>query len=178
MITNRTKQSIVITVLYFVGSIVVAGLVIQQTAASGAELESQMEVVGKSKIRQERYDDLLKILEQSSGERDQLRRYLLTEGSTVRFLTETESLAKRMGVTLITDSLSVKELPNPDFKTIDLNLRAQGTKEAVSKFLSVLETLPYYSRVNGVTFSALKNESGSDWEATIKLVVGLYAYDR
>ena len=177
MITSRTKQFVAIALLYFVGSVGVAVYVVNRTVVAGNKLEQRMELVGKSQLRQERYDDLLHILDRSADERERLGKYLLTDGTTVRFLTETEALAQKMGLSLVTDSLTVKGMPNPDFKTIEVNLRAKGSKDLVEQFLELIETLPYYSSLNSLIFTSAG--AGSDsWEARITLVVGLHAYDQ
>ncbi len=174
---SKTIQFAILSLIFFLLGVAAIYLVTDMISDSGEELELRMEVVGSNKVIQDRYDNLQVILRESAAERTQLSDYLLTEGKTINFLSEIEGLARQLGVEVVTDSLTVNSLPNPDFQTVDLKLRASGGKASITRFISLLETLPYYSSLNSLSLSS-ERVSGGDWEASVVLMVGMHAYDR
>ena len=174
---SNTTQYALLALVFFVVSLGVAVFSYYYVGKEGTDLETQMETVGKSQLLQERYNDLNVIAEASAAEHEQLKSYLLTEGDTIGFLNTIEMMAKDLQLEFTTDSLEVAPLPNPHFETITLRLRAVGTRGAITRFLNILETLPYYSRIDGLNLEQ-QTDGADEWLANITLVVGLQAYDQ
>lgn len=176
MIISKTTQYAFLSLAFLLVSMAIAGFTFFYVSMEGAKLEEQMEVVGKNRLMQDRYNNLLKILEDTKTEHEQLGGHLLTEGNTINFLSEIESLARDMGLRFTTDSLDVEALPNPQFEAINLKLRADGDRETLVSFLNILESLPYFSRINEL---GLEAAGGEDlWSAKITLMVGMQAHDK
>lgn len=169
---SKSKRIAAISLLFFVCSVSVAFLVLNMIKQDGAQLEEQMELVQTNRLIESKYSELQTILDQSEDERNRLGEYLLTEDKTVRFLSEIESVAKKMGLQLTTDSLTVSPFPNQTFQKIDLRLRAVGPKDDLLLFISALETLPYYSRVEALSLDG--DQRSGEWRASVALMVGLH----
>lgn len=169
---SKSKRIAILAILFFVSGVSVAGLVLYMIKLDGAQLAAQIETVETNRVIESKYSDLQATLDQSTSERDQLNSYMLTEDETVRFLSEIEGIAEKMGLQLITDSLSVTPFPNQSFQKIDLKFRVSGLKNNVLLFLSALESLPYYSRIEALS---LDGSAGSGvWEASVTLMIGLH----
>lgn len=178
MITSHTKQYAVGSLLFLAVSVSIAGLTYYQIYREGTKLTTHMEVIGKSKLMQEQYNELFAVLKKNDAEHTQLSEFLLTEDQTIHFLSEIETLARNANLAFSTDSLEVKPLPTPPFESVDLRLRAEGSRADVITFLNILETLPYFSRINALTLTAKKGAQGDIWVANITLMVALHAYDK
>jgi len=173
---SRTNQYALLSLIFFTGSVAVAGLTFYLIDKEGEELKRQMEVIGKDKLMQEQYYSLQEILNQTKSEHTELANYLLTKDNTINFLNEIETMARDMGLKLTTDSLAVSALPNPQFEAIDLRIRVEGERTTLLAFLSVLENLPYFSRINELNLNAVKGSDGAIWSASVSLMVGLHAH--
>jgi len=174
---SKTIRYAVLSLIFFGASLTVALLTYFYVDTQGKELESQMEIVSKNRQLKERYDSLALMVDASRAEYDELASYLLTENNTINFLSEVETLAGTMGLELTTDALKVDPLPNPKYQGITLQLRVVGGHDDVITFLQILETLPYYSRIEALEF-ARESRSGGNWTAAITLLVGLHLYDK
>lgn len=167
---SRSKRIAFITILFFMCGVSVAVLVLHMIKEDGTQFVIQMETVHTNQVIESRYNDLQTILDQSEFERDKLNDYLLSEDDTVRFLSEIEGIAKSMGLQLTTDSLSVAPFPSQTFQKIDLKFRVSGLKNDVILFISALESLPYYSRIEALSLDRV----GDVWQASVTLMVGLH----
>jgi len=177
MILSKTNQYALFSLLFFVASVGVSGFTYHLIDKEGSKLETQMRIVGENKLLQEQYNSLLIAVDESKFEYEELNSYMLTEDKTINFLSEIETLASDMGLQFSTDSLEVVPLPNPQFKSINLALKATGKRDDMVGFLTILETLPYYSRIDDLTFSEV-SKGGATWTSKISLMVGLHTYDK
>lgn len=171
---SSTKKYTLVSLLFFLGSVGVTVFMLNMITREGMKLEDQMQTIGENNLIAKQYEDLQASLLASEQDRAVLNSYLLTEGQTVHFLSDIETFAKQLSLELITDSLTVNPVPNKDFQKIDLKFRVSGSKEQLLTFVSLLETLPYYSRLEAMT---LKQQSNEGWSATLTLMVGLHTYD-
>ena len=178
MISRRATQYAIGSLLFFFAGVAVAAFSFYQISQEGELLERRMEVIGKNKLMQHRHTELLSMLKKQETEHEELASHLLTKEGTIHFLSEIETLARNSNLTFTTNSLEVKPLPNPAFETIDLKLQAEGERADIVAFLTVLETLPYFSRINDLKLVAAKRATGQVWTATISLTVALHAYDK
>ncbi len=174
---SKTTRYLTLSLLFFAVSLSAALFSFYYVDKEGKELESKMEIVSKHRQLEERYRSLEVMVDESRAEYDELGSYLLTENNTINFLSEVETLAGSMGLTLITDALKADPLPNPKYQGITLQLRITGQYEPVLDFLKILETLPYYSRIDALSLER-EGRTGETWTAAVTLLVGLHAYDQ
>lgn len=171
---SHTTQYAIGSFLFFVFGVAVAGFTYYLINTDGARLADRMQVIGENQLMQERYDELQVILSQSEDEHAELDSHLLTEGKTINFLSEIETLARNMGLQFSTDSLEVETMPNPQFGSIVMRLQAEGERATLIEFLTLLETLPYYSRIQELQFDRVQARSGTLWSARITLMVAMH----
>lgn len=176
MVTRETKKYAVISSLVFVAGVVTAAATYYYVSLKGDELSVQAEVLGKNEQLAQQHEQLLESLEAYEDEHAQLAGYLLTESETINFLNDLETFARGTGLVYSTDALKVEPLPNSQFKAIELQLRAEGAEQRVIDFLTLLETLPYYSRISALSLES-QSRDGGQWLARVTLVVGLREYD-
>lgn len=173
---SETNKYAIGSVVFFLCSVIIAGLTYFYISQEGEKLEQQVQVVGENNLMQERFNDLLQLLKEHEEEHEALNSHLLTEGKTINFLNEIETTARNMGLKYSTDALEVEPLSNPQFQSINLKMRANGEYRKLINFLHMIETLPYFSYINDLRLEAV---SGSDnWSANVTLVVGLTSYDK
>lgn len=172
-VTATTKYA-VISLIFLVACVAVTFFILELINREGQKLAEQMKVIGENEQLEAQHAVLLGIMEETKTDRDSLTGFLLTEGKTIHFLSDIESLARQLGLNFTTDSLTVSALPNPQFEELEIKLSAQGDKDTLMKFLSILETLPYYSHLSELSLS----RGASDvWSARIGLKVGLNKQD-
>ena len=174
MFASGTLRYTIGAALFFAACACLAIGVLYFTRAQGVKLEEQMEVVNTKRILENTYNDLVQTLKATEVEHKELAGYFLTETQTIQFLSEIESIARNLGLSIVTDSLEVQPLPKENFETILLRLRVQGDKETLLGFIKILENVPYFSHVKELE---LQQQAGV-WSANVKLMVGLQAYDK
>lgn len=148
MLTARTRNITIFSILYLIVSAAVLGYVVFQTVHLGVALQEQSVIIAKNNTLKKEHTELLHILKQTASEREQLESFLLTEDTTVHFLTEVEQLALTQRVKLTTDSLVVSEKKDDSgFKTLSVRFSLEGDKTQVRKMLKTLENLPYHGQI-------------------------------
>ncbi len=162
-LTNTNKYAIS-SFVFFVLGVGVAVVVYFVITNQGQKLEEEMKVIGTNKLVEKQLVELSEVLDQTEEDRDVLTGYLLTEGKTIKFLNEVETLARDRGLKFTTDTLEVNELSNPQFDEVELHFSAIGNKNTLIKFLDTIETLPYFSHISSLTFAAKDNSrADSSW---------------
>ncbi len=147
MLTNKTKNVAIFSLIFFLVSGGVLGFTVYKIISLGAELQKQSEIVARNNVLQKKYTELLSVLKQTERERETLTSYLLTEQKTVDFLTEIEQIAKTQGVELSTDSLSVSKPDGKKFDELVITFSIKGSEKRVKNMIQTLETLPYSGHV-------------------------------
>ncbi len=116
---------------------------------------------------------LQRLAQESVDKRAELESYfLLRESDSIAFLTEVETLAPQIGLTLETESL--QQISVDETKWIQFTFAINGERDNVERFVELLEIVPYVSRVQQVQL--MENTDGS-WSGTVVIQVQLLSYD-
>ncbi len=178
MLTKRSKQIGVLAVLSTMTALVVVGGGFYWVLQQGNALSEQAQAVADYANRESTYHTLEQILTDTAIQRIELEKYTLTESDTIDFLTSMESMAQLYGVLLTTDALNVAEGKGKEvFDTLHINMTMTGSEAAVMSVLKILETLPYASRIEGMTVQYGHFKSGetgtADVRASVQLAVSI-----
>ncbi len=168
------RNLIIATVLLFTAAGLFGGAYVL-IGNKEAVLTEQLAAIKINSEREQTHTRLEKIAEESSDDRETLATYFLPHaGESITFLTLVETLAPKNGVTLKTDSLEEGADKKTKEKWVDAIFVFSGTRENVEQFISILENLPYVSRINSVTITA---KTVDDWEAKVTIRVFITNYE-
>lgn len=164
-----------------IGSILIAiavsgfAFMIHQIIGQGTELESQITALKEERAQEESYFRLQRLAEESSEDRMQLRSYFLErESDSIDFLNLIERIGPEAGVILEMNGLESVTDPSDQSKWIEAVFAFSGTREQVERFIQILESVPYVSRVTAIEMNA---RSSTEWRASVTIQVRVLAYD-
>lgn len=116
---------------------------------------------------------LQRLANETEADREKLSNYfLLRESDSITFLSEIESLAPKIGLTLETKELK-QLLDAQKSPWIEASFSVSGSRKNIERFLKILEVFPYVSRVISIEMEAQSSES---WSAAVKIQVRLLNY--
>lgn len=172
--SKTTLQHLIISTLALLAAVSVFGYAIFRINNEGALLRNQIDVLQKEQSHQNSYFKLEKTAEDSKASRDNLETYFLKQSSdSIDFLNQIEALAPTMGVTLKTDSLEEVTDKKTNEKSIDVKFSFSGSQNAVERFISVLEHVPYLSLLTAVSVTS---RTEGDFEAKVAMKVFIISY--
>ena len=130
---------------------------------SAAEEEVNLIWQEESKLREE-VSLLSREFDNTKDEREELEKHFADNSDLVPFLDTIEGLARQAGATAQTTSVDI----TPDGTSLSVGLDAEGTFEAVYKYLTLLENSPYELELYSVHM--YKEAGGSSvWKARFGL---------
>lgn len=136
-------------------------------------LEQQITAVASQNQQEQAMLRLQRIAQNSEVERAELASYfLLRESDSINFLSEIESLAPNMRLSLETTDLQQVNEDNKDW--VQAAFSVSGSRSDVQKFVNTLENIPYVSRLKSVRMSGTRS---ANWQAEIVIQVQLLIYD-
>lgn len=135
-------------------------------------LEEERMAAAVAKAQYEQLASLVRLVDETAPERTELTSRVLTEEGMVDFLSLVETVAKEQGVKLTTDSLTVKDV-SARFEQLDVQVSFEGSYDAVTHVLRLLEVLPYQSSIASVVVTRTEvTEEGADaWNAAVEFSV-------
>lgn len=107
--------------------------------------------------------------ESTVEERAALRSFFVPHDRIVDFLALIEGVGAKQGVTITTAALGVVE-EGPVHDTLELEVRARGSRTGVLHVLETLESLPYASHVRSAHIETA-GEGASLWEGIFTIIV-------
>lgn len=171
--SNSAKRRIIIGVVLIVCSGVLFGLVVMQVNRQGNELTSYIDTLEAEQAQEQSYIKLQRLAEATVEDRETVQQYfLLRESDSIDFLNQIEGLAPTVGVALETEDLVIKE--EKDSAWVEVVFSFSGTRENVDRFIELLESVAYVSRILSVNLQA---RSGIDWEASVTMQIRILEYE-
>lgn len=135
-------------------------------------LKSEQEGVAKA----DAYRDAQLLLQSTEDDRMILNTYVLRgDEDAVALLSLIETTAEGLSVILTTEQLNEAASTNAEFTDLQLTLSLSGQNDRVLSMITMLETLPYQSRVNTVRFDRNRNPTSGvvEADAQVSLVVSM-----
>lgn len=124
----------------------------------------------EAKSRHESLSALMRTLEETQTDRQNLFTRILTEEDVIDLLALIESVGNEQGVELTTNSLTVAPI-NDTFETLVVDLDVKGSYASVVHVLKLMEQLPYQSSVTNVQVVRESEEGGPGWRSTYEVRV-------
>jgi len=153
----RTRLIGIFSLVYLFVAASAVGWVVYEVGANGQELKDRVAAIADKNAKVKTYTEFSKLINETQEERAVLASYVLTEDNTSSFLTEIESLAANVGVTLFTRSLEVDDKKGSSYDDLVIVFDVEGPEVLVKNLLSIFETLPYHSQVSSLTFTVGEN---------------------
>ena len=174
MIKGTTTKTTISSVLFLVG-LVSFGFMAYQIDKNGRNLANQVENLEKSRQQEDSYIKLRKLVEETEEDRKLLDSLFIRENvDDIDFLNSIESIATKRGIVLeIGEDLNFIEDKESKEKWMVGSYSFSGSKEEVSNFIQILETLPYVLRVDSVEMKAM---SSTDWTAKVNMRIKTLDY--
>lgn len=173
--SKSAKRNFIIAVILIALSLGAFALMVYQINAQGAELETQLIALEEERAQEASFLRLQRIAEESIADREQVRSYFLEqESDSIDFLNLIEAIAPEAGVVLATDALGLIVDPSDQSQWIEATFSFSGSREEVERFIRILESVPYVSRVTSIEMNA---RSSTEWRASVIIQVRVLAYD-
>lgn len=171
---KRTKTILILSVLGMFLSIgLLAGSWYYLDALSVRLSEGKQEIANTlAHVDAER--EMVRFVKASAEERAALEQLILPsdDGAVIEFLSYIESLGVREGVTVETRELKELDKENT-FGEISLALQIEGGFLETTRFIALLETLPYRSYIESMKILE-GNTPSSGWQASLELRITTY----
>ena len=167
---TTTTRNLILTILLFV--LVVSGTIWLrlQLDERSQSLVATMTAMESAAERTEHVRRLANNLEQNRDLVAELDSYIIQdERDTITFLSLLDELAVTTGVSLETDSLTVKDGAIPDYDELQVSVTIDGPRAAVETMLDLLETMPYHVFLTSGTFEQ-ESISRGEASANVQLV--------
>lgn len=146
-----------------------------QAQQQGEQLLTQLNTIGEQQAHEESYFRLRRVAEESGAQRAQLSDYFFaSESESIDFLNTVEAMAPEVGVTLETNSLDLIEDTEDSQQWVEIDFSFSGSRSRVQKFLSLLELLPFVSKITTVSLVAVDQ---TIWQAEVTMRVRVLNYD-
>lgn len=172
--SKTTLRNLIVSLVVFVTVVGVVSFAFASVLNSSQTLEQQIATVVEQNQQQATLLRMQRLAENSQTERAELASYfLLQEADYITFLSQVESLAPSLGISLETQQLQQVTRDNKNW--IETTFSVSGTRQNVQNFIQVLEDIPYVSRITSVS---MREGGGSQWVADIIIQVQLLTYDQ
>lgn len=173
--SKGTKKIITIALLLILGSIMVFSFMAYEVIKQGEQLTNQTILLNKENAQADSYVRMHKLSLETTEERSLLKDYFLErEGSSIDFLNYVEALAEKTSVDLVTSKLSVVDSNKSNPRWIETTFSIETNRERIQKFIEILETVPYVSRITNIRMTS---KQGDEWKAIVTMQVMVLDYD-
>ncbi|MEY3783721.1 MAG: hypothetical protein RLZZ230_43 [Candidatus Parcubacteria bacterium] len=166
--STATVRNLIIGLLITIASAAAFSFTVYTVIQKGNKLSALVATLEEQKAQEDSYLYLQHLTENTQTERDELKKYFLVgESDSIDFLTQVESLAPQLDLTIKTSDLKkITDVEKVDW--IEATFSFSGSQTNVYSFIKVLESLPYVLRLTSVNVDAL---SSSDWKASVTMQV-------
>lgn len=171
MLSRNTKTVAVIAATLF--GVTLAGLLVFVVLLQKQEalLQEKHQALKRQQVYEQELVSLLELVSNSAEDRSELNNYLLgaTEEDVVELLGLIETIGREQGVALKTSSISVT--PKDDtFARLTMAISLEGSYPLLTHMITLLENLPYQSKITTVTLSR-GSETSNTWTGSLNLEV-------
>lgn len=169
--TSKTKKILVVAVISAVFSVSALSFFIYKINSQGILLEEQIKALSENTTKESAYLRLQRLVMETESERVLLASsFFRQEGDSITFLSEVETLASTLGLSLKTESLDKVVDKESGKEYVKISFVYSGQKDTVYKFSKLLEYVPYHSMIDSLS---LRKDSGNNWEGKLSISITL-----
>lgn len=172
--SKRTKQYFIIVSGALICSAGAFGFMLYRVQTQTSTLSMQLATLSHEQESLLSDSQLQRVAAKTAEMRGLVRsQFLQDENDSIAFLTTVERDAAKMGVNVRTSGLQLITEKGSREQWVEARFECEGTQPTVLRFLAVLETMPYVTRITSVDFRS----AGVLWKAAITVRVRVFAYD-
>lgn len=169
--STKTKKILITSII--TASVTVGILVsfLVEIRSRGAQLEKQISILTENNSKESTSVRIKRLVQETEEQRQVLKNnFFANESQSISFLSETEKLARNLGLSLKTEALDKVVDPVTGTETIKIVFVFNGQKSTVQQFSEILEVIPYHSSVDSLS---LRKQLNNNWEgrATISIII-------
>lgn len=167
MNTKQTSLFLILSLAFFVVCFCAVLFFFTKVEAHKVSFIEKTNEEIKAKATKNALEKITKTLDETKQDRESLLSRFPKDEDVVDLLASIETLGREQGVTLTTNSLTVKPI-DATFETLVIATSVQGTYGNVLHMLKLLEGMPYQVGVANVQFSR-SGEKGSEWNMNCEI---------
>lgn len=161
---KQSKNYLIISAVTFVFLSGLFSYNIYEIYGQGEKLSKSQILISENLAKDASYNRVVSLIESTKNERRELNNFFLTEKDTVSFISTMENDAKTIGVKMETSNLAVVPAVIKDTKIIEpakltLSISFSGSEAVVSKYVSLLENIPYQKSIPELSLSKMDDYS-------------------
>jgi len=166
--SSKTKKIFFITLGIAIAAVCAFVLFFLEIRSEALRLEEQVKILTENNTKESAFVRLKRLAQETEDERALLASsFFSSEGDSISFLGEVETLATSLGLSFETVSLDKIE-DKEKGKFVKISFVYEGKKETVIKFSKLLEVAPYHSRVESLR---LRKEGNGNWTAELSMQI-------
>lgn len=169
--STKTKKILTVSIITAVVTVCIFGLFFNEIRSRGVQLEQQISILTENNSKEATSVRIKRLVQETEVERLTLtNNFFANESQSITFLSETEQLARNLGLSLKTEALDKVVDPNSAEEKIKVVFVYTGQKSTVMRFSEILEVIPYHSAVDSLV---LRKQANGNWEgrATISITI-------
>ncbi len=165
--TKPTITMLTVSLIYCVlfGGVLIYAYV--SVSSQGQEVKRLELTMAEQNAKELAARSITEIISKTQDSRDKLSRYFVTEKDTINFITDIESLAASLGVSIETTSLEILPGQTGARGQLKTSFAVEGDRTAIKNFIKAIENLPYHSTVPELEIDL----NGNEWSAYISVLV-------
>lgn len=174
--TRINIQILVASFAMFATAVVGATAFYLHFAATVAAYTEQEQLIADTEEKERAAAELRQVLEDSSEERAALDEYFLDVVQVAEFLEMVEQFAADNGIVMDSQELRTTDANDHGIAMVRVPYEIQGSDQAVTRFLEMMETLPYQSEVRSVHIQRADTPDGGS-RALIEVAISYIDHD-
>jgi hypothetical protein len=172
---KKSHTFLVVASICFLVSASIFVYVLFELRQTGAQFAESKQLIGENSAKEASFNTVEGLLASTQEDRALIKSYFINEKDTIDFISEIEKNAQAVGVTLVTNELSIvpaatdsNGVAKPAVLVVGFDFT--GAEMVTWKFLTLLENIPYHKKVTQLSFVKSDNNM---WEANIKMQLTL-----
>ncbi len=164
----KTKKIFFISLSVAAAAVCAFVLFFLEIRTQALRLEEQVKILTENNTKESSFVRLNRLVQETEEDRALLATsFFKSEGDSISFLGEIETLATSLGLTFETEALDkIESKEKGEF--LKMSFVYEGKKETVMKFSKLFEVAPYHSRVESLR---LRKGSGDNWTAELSMQI-------
>ena len=169
---RKSKELLIITVLLNIAAIGWYGFLFAEVKAKNENTSGLLEKIEIETAAGNTLHAKKELVADTAGFRDELALLLVSKEGAVPFIELLETAGTGVGARVSIESIRVNEFPgSTTAEELELALQITGTWASVTRFVGLLELLPYRAEVRQVLITRGESSPGRPWEARVSLAV-------
>ena len=168
---KKSHTFLLVAFVSFIGTAVVFLYTLYGINQQGVLYAESKRLIGEHTAKEASFNTVQGLLASTKADREQIKNLFIEEKDTITFISEIEKNAKIVGVSLITNELSitptvtdVNGIVTPAQLKVGFDFK--GSQNDTWEFITLLENIPYHKKITDVSY--VKTDANI-WSANVKM---------